>query len=420
MKISAPRGTKDILPAETHRWRAVDNAFDDVCRVFGYEEIRVPTFEATELFARGVGDATDIVSKEMYTFPDRSGRSLTLRPEGTAGVVRAFIEHGMHSLPLPVKLYYNLNAFRYEKVQKGRYREFWQLGCEIFGSESFEADAELILLLDQLFKKLGLSEIRAEINSIGCPVCRPAYLADLRAYFGARLDRMCGDCHERYEKNVLRILDCKVDGCKAIVAEAPLQERHLCDACRAHDEGLRHRLDSLGVRYTVNHRLVRGLDYYTRTVFEFVSEHVGTQGTILGGGRYDGLVDQLGGQRMPGVGFAMGFERLLMELEATGAKLPETPLRDLYILAFADTMDRAAALTYALRAEGKAVDFDLMGRSFKAQMKYAGKGSHRALLVLGQDEATAGRGKIKWLEDGTESDVQLTADALRSTLNTDS
>lgn len=416
MKYSAARGTKDILPADSYRWRYIDDAFDTVCRLFGYEEIRVPTFESTDLFARGVGDATDIVAKEMYTFSDKSGRSMTLRPEGTAGVVRAFIEHGMHSQPLPVKLYYNLNAFRYEKVQKGRYREFWQLGCEVFGPESPEADADLILLLDRLFKTLGLNEIRLEINSIGCPACRPAYLADLRAYFGTHLDLMCGDCHDRYEKNVLRMLDCKVEGCQAVVADAPLQSAHLCENCRRHDEGLRHRLDRMGIRYTVNPRLVRGLDYYTRTVFEFVSEHVGTQGTICGGGRYDGLVAQLGGQRMPGVGFAMGFERLLMELEATGAPLPERPVRDLYILAFKDTLDEAADLAYALRGAGIAADFDLMERSFKAQMKFAGKGMYKALLVLGEDEAKKQSGKVKWLADGTETDVRLDAKTLAAAL----
>lgn len=412
MKISAPRGTKDILPDETYRWRYVDETFAEICRLAGYEEIRVPTFEATELFARGVGDASDIVAKEMYTFEDKGGRSLTLRPEGTAGVVRAFIEHGMHSLPLPVKLYYNLNAFRYEKVQKGRYREFWQLGCEVFGPTSPEADADLIILLWQFFQRLGLNEIRLEINSIGCPACRPRYLEALKAYFEPQLDHMCGDCHERFEKNVLRMIDCKVETCQAIASGAPYQLDYLCEACREHDAALRARLDQVGVSYLVNGRIVRGLDYYVKTVFEFVSEHVGTQGTICGGGRYDGLVDQLGGQPMPGVGFAMGIERLLMELEATGAPLPERPGRDLYVLAFPDTMDLAAALVYGLRAGGVAADLDLMTRSFKAQMKYAGKGGYKALVVLGEDEANSGVGRLKWLQDGTETDVTLETDSL--------
>lgn len=416
MKIAAPRGTKDILPNEAHLWHRVDTAFADACERYGFESIRVPTFEATELFARGVGDASDIVSKEMYTFEDKGGRSLTLRPEGTAGVVRAFIEHGMHSLPLPVKLYYNLTAFRYDKVQKGRYREFWQVGCESFGSTSPEADAELIVLLHDVFQQLGLTKIGLELNSIGCPVCRPAYIDALKQYFAPRLDEMCTDCHERFEKNVLRIIDCKVEHCQTIVADAPLQADYLCEDCKTHHAGLKHRLDALAVPYRENGRIVRGLDYYTRTVFEFVSENVGTQGTICGGGRYDGLVESLGGQPMPGVGFAMGVERLIMELEATGTHLPERAPRDLYILAFAETRDEAARLIYGLRDLGITADFDLMDRSFKAQMKYAGKGGYAALLVLGEAEVETKKASIKWLETGEQREVALTIEGLQAVL----
>lgn len=412
MKIHAQRGTKDILPDEAFLFQYVDDVFKETCHAFGFQEIRVPTFEATELFARGVGDASDIVSKEMYTFEDRGGRSITLRPEGTAGVVRAFIEHGMTSLPLPVKLFYNLNCFRYESVQKGRYREFWQLGCETFGPESPEADAEMILLLDRFFKTLGLSEVALEINNIGCPVCRPQYLAALKDYFAPRLSEMCGDCHERFERNVLRIIDCKVDMCQTIVKDSPLQAEYLCADCKEHKATLEHRLDSLGVKYRVNGRIVRGLDYYTRTVFEFISEHVGTQGTICGGGRYDGLVETLGGPAVPGVGFAMGIERLLMELKATNTPLPARSKRDLYILCFPDTRDAAAKLVYRLRSEGVGADFDIMDRSFRAQMKYAGKGDYLALIVLGEDEVKSGMAKLKWLDSGDEIESSLSADLL--------
>lgn len=416
MKIQAQRGTKDILPDEAFYFQYVDDVFKELCHAFGFSEIRVPTFEATELFQRGVGDASDIVSKEMYTFTDRGGRSITLRPEGTAGVVRAFIEHGMMSLPSPVKLFYNMNCFRYENVQKGRYREFWQMGCETFGSESADADAELILLLDRFYKRLGLNEVALEINSIGCPKCRPQYLEALRDYFAPKLDRMCGDCNQRFERNVLRIIDCKVESCQEIVKDAPLQIDYLCAECKSHQDQLIHRLTKLDVKFRLNGRIVRGLDYYTRTVFEFISEHVGTQGTIAGGGRYDGLVETLGGSPLPGVGFAMGIERLLMELKATGADLPEKRPRDLYVLCFPETKDAAAKLVYELRERGVHADYDLSGRSFRAQMKYAGKGDYEALIVLGEDEVKSGDVMLKWLLSGEEEQSTLDVKRLTETL----
>jgi histidyl-tRNA synthetase len=418
MKISAPRGTNDILPGESHLWHYVESVFGNLCRSFGYEEIRIPTFEHTELFLRGVGESTDVVRKEMYTFDDRAGRSLTLRPEGTAGVARAFVEHGMSSWPMPVKLCYDLNCFRYESVQKGRYREFWQFGCEIFGSSSPLADADVILLLHLFFDRLGLTRRRLEINNIGCPDCRPAYTDALKEYFAGRLDAMCGDCRERFQRNPLRMIDCKVDTCQAVVKDAPYQKDYLCDACRSHDETLKHRLDTLGVDYIENGRIVRGLDYYTKTVFEFVSENVGTQGTICGGGRYDGLIKEIGDIDVPGVGFALGVERLLMELKANDIDLPGRARRDLYLISFPSTEDLAAVLSNRLRELGIGCDIDLVGRSFKAQMKHAGRSGYRRLIVLGDDEVRKNEVGLKDLDSGKTVTVRLDphsiADALRN------
>lgn len=409
MDLKAPRGTRDVLPEETARRQALERAFADVCDRYGYGEIRVPTFEHTELFVRGVGDASDIVRKEMYTFEDKGGRSLTLRPEGTAGVARAFIEQGMASRPAPVKLWYNMNMFRYEKMQKGRYREFWQFGCEVFGSEAPEADAEVIGLLDSYFLELGLSRIRLELNSIGCPRCREAFRQALKDYYKPHFASLCSDCQVRYELNPLRLLDCKEDHCHQLAEEAPVQLDFLCPACLEHFDKVKGYLDKLGVAYTINPRLVRGLDYYTRTVFEFVSPHVGTQGSICGGGRYDGLIGELGGDDMPAVGFAMGVERLLIELEAQGIPAGQLKEPDLYIASFPSTAADALALAQQLIREGFAVETDIMGRSIRAQMKAADRRGARFILVLGDRELAEAKGRLRRLSDGSESEVPLTA-----------
>ena len=408
MKFSAQKGTKDILPSEIYRWQTAEKTFASVCHSFGYEEIRIPTFEPTDLFARGVGDTTDVVTKEMYTFEDKGGRSITLRPEGTAGVVRSFIENGMTSLPTPVRMFYNITAFRYEKMQKGRYREFHQFGLEAFGAEGPSIDAEIISVVDVFFKKMGLENIALRINSIGCPKCRAAYNTILKDYFRPHIGEMCEDCRERFERNPLRMIDCKIDGSKDVVKNAPRLIDYLCDDCKAHFEGLKSELDSLGIKYEIDPNIVRGLDYYTRTVFEFVSENVGTQGTICGGGRYDGLVGMMDGPATPGIGFAMGVERLLIEAEAQG-KLPQKPSHvKLYIAAMSEASKKAASkLCYELRLEDIGCETDLAGRSFRAQMKYAGKQEIPYLTVIGDDELASGEVKIKNMADGSETPVKL-------------
>lgn len=406
-KISAPKGTRDILPPETAAWQYAEKVFADVCSRYGYQEIRIPTFEQTELFQRGVGDTTDVVQKEMYTFDDKGGRSMTLRPEGTAGVVRSYLENGMASLPSPVRLFYNITAFRYEKMQKGRYREFHQFGCEVFGSEGPIVDAELVSLLDLYFRELGLKETSLRINSIGCPVCRAEYNQKLKNYLAPHLNDLCETCQSRYDRNPLRIIDCKEPGCKPIVREAPALLDNLCPDCQTHFDGFCKHLEELDIKYTVDKGIVRGLDYYTRTVFEFVSEHVGTQGTICGGGRYDGLVEQVGGQPTPGIGFALGVERLLMELEQQQAALPEPARPSIYIAALGDAGDQARKWTWKLRSQGIRAETDLMGRSLKAQMKYAGKQGFRFSTVIGDDEISAGKIRLKDMTEHNETEVSF-------------
>lgn len=407
MKISAPKGTRDILPPESAAWQWLEQVFASVCSLYSYREIRVPTFEQTELFTRGVGDTTDIVQKEMYTFPDKGGRSMTLRPEGTAGVVRSFLENGMSSWPSPVRLYYNITAFRYENVQKGRYREFHQFGCEAFGSAEPLMDAEQISLLDLFFRELGLQHTSLHINSIGCPECRPAYHELLKSWLRPNLDVLCPTCKDRYQRNPLRILDCKEERCGQITADAPAQLDNLCASCSEHFSGLTAALDNFGLQYVVDRRIVRGLDYYTKTVFEFISENVGTQGTICGGGRYDGLVEITGGPATPAAGFALGVERLLMELQAQSAVLPGAETADIYVAVAGNSAGFATRLCYKLRQAKIKAETDLLGRSLKAQMKYAGKAGIRYVLVLGEDEVKSNRACLRRLSDGREQEVGL-------------
>lgn len=407
MKFAAPKGTRDLLPPETAIWQQAERVFADVCSRYNYQEIRLPTFEQTELFQRGVGDTTDIVQKEMYTFPDKGGRSLTLRPEGTAGVVRSYIENGMASWPSPVRLFYNITAFRYENVQKGRYREFHQFGCEAIGAAGPAIDAELISLLAHFFTSMGLKETSLRINSIGCPVCRGHYHLLLKEWLQPQLAHLCENCRDRYDRNPLRIIDCKEERCQAVTIHAPAQTDHLCSDCQEHFAGLQHQLDILALPYTIDKRIVRGLDYYTRTVFEFVSDHVGTQGTICGGGRYDGLIEAVGGPATPGIGFALGVERLLMELAAQGVTVASAPGPDLFIAIAGDNADSARILCNRLRRSGIRCETDLLGRSLKAQMKYAGKSGARYVLVIGDDEVKNGAGRLRDLRDGQETEVVL-------------
>jgi histidyl-tRNA synthetase len=408
MKFSAPKGTRDILPAEIAAWQQAERLFASVCGRFGFQEIRIPTFEATELFQRGVGDSTDVVQKEMYTFEDKGGRSLTLRPEGTAGVVRSYLENGMASWPSPVRLWYNITAFRYENVQKGRFREFHQFGCEVFGPAGPAADAELISLLTVFFQEIGLRQTALHLNSIGCPVCRTAYNERLRDYLRPHLATLCPTCNDRFAKNPLRILDCKEARCQTVIHGAPALLDHLCPDCQSHFDGLRQQLDVLGIPYSIDKGIVRGLDYYTRTVFEFVSENVGTQGTICGGGRYDGLVEEIGGPHTPGIGFALGVERLLMELAAQGVATDAAPVPLIYLAGIGEAATaRARQLALKLRQAGLQAEVDLMDRSLKAQLKYASRTGALYTLVLGDNELASGQAQLRSMASGKEHMIRL-------------
>lgn len=410
MKFNAPKGTRDILPGEIEKWQFIEKKFAALCEVFGYGEIRIPTFESTEVFQRGVGDTTDIVQKEMYTFPDKGNRSITLRPEGTAGVARAYVENGMASLPAPVRLYYNITAFRYENVQKGRFREFHQLGLEAFGSKGPKIDAEIIGLLDLFFKSLGIKDTGIRINSIGCPVCRSRYNDLLKSFLEPELNSLCKLCNDRFNKNPLRIIDCKESSCKRITENAPSLADNLCDECKEHFEGLQNELKNLDIDFKIDKNIVRGLDYYTKTVFEFISDNVGTQGTICGGGRYDGLIEQFGGIKTPGIGFALGIERLLMELESCEIVFAETKKESIY-LAYADKPgeEYALKLCMTLRKSGIRADTDLYNRSLKAQMKYAGKNSYTYSGVIGESEIKNKEVLIKKMETGDEFRLKISS-----------
>lgn len=404
--INIPKGTKDVLPEESYKWHYVEKTVREVARAFCVNEIRTPSFEHTELFLRGVGDTTDIVNKEMYTFEDKGGRSITLKPEGTAGVARAFIENSLYGNAQPTKMYYITPVFRYEKPQAGRLREHHQFGIEYYGAYSPAADVEVMMLAKTIFDKFGVGNLVLNINSIGCPECRKKYNAALKSYLGARLDDMCPTCRERFDKNPLRILDCKEEGCKAITKDAPSVIDYLCDDCRAHHESVCRQLDALGVNYVVNPRIVRGLDYYTRTVFEFISSNIGAQGTVCAGGRYNNLVEQVGGKPCPAVGFGMGIERLLLVLESLGLSVGEKYVPDVYFAPVCDkARDITPALALKLRAKGLSVDYDIMDRGFKPQLKYANKTGVKYLVILGEDEIAKGTASVKNMQSGEQVEV---------------
>ena len=406
--IQAPKGTKDILPRDVYLWHHIEDAARKTAEAYAFKEIRTPVFEHTELFVRGVGDTTDIVNKEMYTFLDKGGRSITLRPEGTAGVARAFIENGLMSEALPAKMYYFISAFRYERPQAGRLREFHQFGCELYGAASPEADAEVISLAANFLKSLGLKEVSLRLNSIGCKSCRAAYHAALKEYFRPHLQNMCADCNARFEKNPMRMLDCKEEACRRVTAGAPKILDYLCDDCRAHFEEVKHLLDETGIEYTVDSSIVRGLDYYSRTVFEFVTKAAGAQGTVLGGGRYDTLLEQMGSKPLPAVGFAVGMERLLMVIAAEQAPVPEEKGVTCYLAGMDKACrEKAFALASRLRKAGISAETDLMERSVKAQFKYADKKGARFVAVLGADELASGEVNVKDMKDSSSERVRL-------------
>ena len=403
--INIPKGTKDVLPQDAYKWQYVESVARDTAKLFNLSEIRTPTFEHTELFQRGVGDTTDVVTKEMYTFKDKGDRSITLKPEGTAGAARSFIENGMGSGVLPAKLFYITPAFRYERPQAGRLREFHQFGVEIFGAKSAQTDAEAITAADALLKKLGL-QVKLYINSIGCKACRAEYNKALKAFFKPHLENLCYDCKTRYEKNPLRLLDCKEENCKKINATAPSMLDYLCEDCKNHFEEVKSCLTLAGVEYEIDNRIVRGLDYYTRTVFEFVSTAIGAQGTVCAGGRYDGLIEELGGNSVPAVGFAAGIERLLIVMEQTGVVIP-APERPTVYLAGMDNECRKKAfeLAASLRSVGVFAEIDHMERSVKAQFKYADKLGTKYVAVIGGNELAEGVMNVKNMSSGESEKV---------------
>ena len=404
----AIKGTKDVLPKDVHKNQYIEATALDIASKFGYKEIRTPVFEHTELFQRGVGDTTDVVQKEMYTFDDKGGRSITLRPEGTAGAVRSYLENGLCNEALPQKVCYLTSCYRYEKPQAGRLREFHQFGVECFGSASPLADAEIIALAKSLFDTLGVKDLSLEINSIGCPTCRAEYHKALKEYFSSRKDELCNTCKSRLDRNPMRILDCKSPICHEIAEGAPVVIDYLCDECKEHFENVQKYLKAQNIEYTINPQIVRGLDYYTKTVFEFVSNSIGAQGTVCGGGRYDGLVEELGGQHTPSLGCAIGIERLMLLMEAQGCEFPEAEKPDLFIVALGEKATlKAVEIAKDMREEGFSALLDLNQRSVRAQMKYADKLGAKFNVVIGDNEVEAKTAKLKNMQTGEETEINL-------------
>ena len=402
------KGTEDVLPKDSYRWQFVEDVMRKESASYGFKEIRTPVFEHTELFARGVGQTTDVVQKEMYTFDTKGGESVTLRPEGTAGAARAVLEHGLVNDSLPIKASYFVSCYRYEKPQAGRLREFHQFGLECYGTQSPVADAELICAAQSIFDRLGIKQLRLEINSIGCPTCRAEYHKALKGYFGGCKDELCDTCNSRLEKNPMRILDCKSPVCSKIAQGAPKITDYLCDECKEHFASVQKYLDAAGVEYTVNPTIVRGLDYYTKTVFEFVTDFIGAQGTVCGGGRYDGLIEELGGKHLPSLGFAMGIERLLMLMDKQGIEIPKPSTCDLYVAVMGESASlKSFEIIKAVRSCGLIAETDIVGRGLRAQMKYADKIGAKFSMVLGDNEIEQGKAVIKNMSSGEQTEIVL-------------
>lgn len=405
MDIKAPKGTKDILPQNSYKWQYVENLFRKLCAVYGCREIRTPMFENTELFKRGVGETTDVVQKEMYTFEDKGRRSITLKPEGTAPAVRAFIENSLFNEVQPTKLYYFTPCFRYEKMQKGRFREHHQFGVEVFGSKEASIDAEVISLVMRVYKELGILGVQLKINSMGCPNCRKKYNEALKTFLGIKYEELCETCKSRFEKNPLRILDCKDDSCKEIVKGAPIISDYICEECSNHFESLKKYLGVMDIDFDVDPYIVRGLDYYTKTVFEVLDKN----GLALcGGGRYDNLINEIGGPDIPSMGFGMGIERLLMSLEENSIEIPKEKYMDLYVGSmYEEAKYEAIKIVNALREKGIKCECNHMERSVKAQMKYANKIESYFTIILGEDEVQSRIAKIKRMSDGEQFEIKL-------------
>ena len=402
------KGTEDVLPKDSYRWQFVEDVMRKESAAYGFKEIRTPVFEHTGLFARGVGQTTDVVQKEMYTFDTKGGESVTLRPEGTAGAARAVLEHGLVNDSLPIKASYFVSCYRYEKPQAGRLREFHQFGLECYGTQSPVADAELICAAQSIFDRLGIKQLRLEINSIGCPTCRAEYHKALKEYFYGYKDELCETCNSRLEKNPMRILDCKSPVCSKIAQGAPKITDYLCDECKEHFASVQKYLDAAGVEYTVNPTIVRGLDYYTKTVFEFVTDFIGAQGTVCGGGRYDGLIEELGGKHLPSLGFAMGIERLLMLMDKQGIEIPKPSTCDLYVAVMGESASlKSFEIIKAVRSCGLIAESDIVGRGLRAQMKYADKIGAKFSMVLGENEIEQGKAVIKNMSSGEQTEIVL-------------
>ena len=404
MAIQGQKGTKDMLPSEAYKWNYIADKLRKISEEYGIREIRTPMFEATELFERGVGETTDVVQKEMYTFEDKGGRSITLKPEGTAPAVRAFIEHSLYADAQPTKMFYFTDCFRYEKMQKGRLRQFHQYGIEVFGSQEASIDAEIISLVMRSLDEFGIKGISLNINSLGCPSCRAKYNEALKEYLKSNYDDLCETCKTRFEKNPMRIIDCKEKKCKEIVKNAPIILDFICDECKEHFEKLKNYLTAMGIEYNVDPQIVRGLDYYSKTVFEVIKDGL----TICGGGRYDYLVEEIGGPKTPAMGFGLGLERLLLTLEEEGIKIEEPNRCDLFIGSMGDNAKlKAMKLTFDLRKEGLKVDIDHLGKSVKAQMKYANKIGARFTFVIGDSEIQENMVNVKRMSDGEKFEVAL-------------
>ncbi|MFT9494609.1 histidine--tRNA ligase [Anaerosolibacter sp.] len=408
MLTQAPRGTKDVLPGDVYKWQYVENLFRDVCEKFGYKEIRTPGFEHTELFKRGVGETTDIVQKEMYSFKDNGDREITLKPEGTAPVVRAFIENKLYADTQPTKLFYITPCFRYERPQAGRLRAFHQFGVEVFGTDNPSVDAEVIAIAMMFFNKLQIQNLELRINSIGCPDCRAKYNELLKEYLRSKLQHLCKTCQDRFERNPMRIIDCKVDTCKEQLQDVPLMLNHICNDCGVHFESLKESLQLMGIPYAVDATIVRGLDYYRKTAFEIISNEIGSQSTVCGGGRYDGLVESLGGPAVPGVGFGMGVERLLLTLENNNIEIPQSPGINIFIATLGDKAAKEATrLLHALRMAGISADKDHMNRSLKAQFKYADKLNASYTIVIGENELENDTVSFKNMKTSEQVQIKL-------------
>ena len=403
MAMKAPKGTKDVLPKDSYKWQYIEEKWNKICSEYGFKEMRTPTFESTELFNRGVGDTTDIVQKEMYTFEDMGHRSITLKPEGTSPAVRAFIESNQYAEVQPTKYFYDTSCFRYEKPQAGRLREFHQFGIENFGTSSMLADAEVIALANDFLNRMNVPDVELHISSVGCRCCRPVYREKLQEYLRPRYDELCDTCKTRFDKNPMRILDCKSEICWDIAKGAPMMLDYLCDDCRAALEELKCYLDAMGIEYKVDPSIVRGLDYYTKTAFEFITNKIGAQGTVCGGGRYDHLIEEVGGPDMPGVGFGLGKERLLMLMESCDHDFGGEELPEIFVAWIGDeNLAYSLGLLNELRKSGIRAVIDTKARNLKGQLKYANKLGAKYSVVIGEDEVRTGELTLKNMIEGTQ------------------